>query len=135
MIAQSQTSLNLLVNQSMVSMSPVLKKKQVLNQVDPALQTATCAGTLNQVLCNLLNHAAGFSSTADIRISAKSFHNVVIMQIRYQGGQSEVDNDKHFALVKTLLLNMGGCIYVNNSKQHETTISITFLNQKLKRVA
>jgi signal transduction histidine kinase len=87
---------------------------------------------LEQVLYNLLNNAIGYAQGKNIRISAKTFHNVILVHTRYNCLRQECDIEKSFEEIKNVLEPFGGCVYINDSKTDETTVSVTFLNHQLR---
>lgn len=109
-------------------------KIQVTNDINPSVQAATCERTLKQVLYNLLDHAVGYTNNKNILISAKTFHNITLVQIKYFDPRQGFDIKTNLSEIKNPVEHLGGCLYVNDSKIDETTISVTFLNHQLRIV-
>jgi hypothetical protein len=107
-------------------------KIQVTNDINPSVQADTCERTLKQVLYNLLDHAVGYTNNKNIRISAKTFHHIILVQIKYLDPRQGFDIKTNLAEIKNPVEHLGGCLYINDSKIDETTISVTFLNHHYK---
>ncbi|MCW3117796.1 MAG: hypothetical protein JWM28_1878, partial [Chitinophagaceae bacterium] len=63
----------------------------------------------------------------DIRVDAKTFHNIVLMKIKYSGAGYE-SNIENLQEVNELIQSLGGCLYISCNKTDETTLSFTFLS-------
>jgi hypothetical protein len=135
MKSEGRTNLSHLVDQLTGNISSSFKKQHIINEIKPCVETDTCKAVLKQVLGSLLDHAAGYSKGKNIRVSAKIFHDIVLLQLKYHDSRKKHDIEKNFEEIKHLLKHLGGCIYINDSKIDETTISITFLNHQVPKVA
>ena len=135
MKSEPRVNLCSLVDQLVCNISPSSQQKQIINDIDPSVHADTCSGIIRQVLHKLLDHASDYAESRNIRISAKTFHNVILVQVKYNDSRERHEIERGLEKIKGLLGRLGGCMYINDYKTNEPTISITFLNRRLSRVA
>ncbi|MGC4034346.1 MAG: hypothetical protein QM764_00195 [Chitinophagaceae bacterium] len=99
------------------------------NHVPPALAIATDKGVVSSLLSKLLLLAAKHCKDTCIKISAKSYHNIIVMHIK---DSSMLDNDlliPELEPLQTGAEEIGGHIEITSQRKKETTIAFSFVNQ------
>ena len=134
---QCESRLNLcqLVNQLANNMSSGFGDKEVINDISPCVEADTCQGMLKQTLCSLLKKVTDFSSGKQVRVTAKTFHNLIVVRVKYADPTQQDNIEKNFEEIKNLAGFLGGSVYINDTKLNETSVSITFLDHQLTKIA
>jgi hypothetical protein len=109
--------------------------ENLINDISPCVEADTCQGMLKQTLCVLLKKVTDFNSGKAVHISAKTFHNLIVVRVRYNDPSEQGDVEKNFEEIKNLAGFLGGSVFINNTKIDETTVSITFLDHQLSKTA
>lgn len=121
-----------LVDQTAVGTPSIAdKKNRIVNEINPYLSVCAESKMLGLVIQNLLDEAIHYSMSKSVRIRAKSFHNVILVQIKYKDLRSEAVIENSLDKVKMQAEKLGGCLYVKCSKINGTTIAFTFLSQEI----
>jgi hypothetical protein len=124
-----------LVTQLADNMETGFGEKQVINEIHPCVEADTCQGLLKQTLCSLLKKVTDHNSGKAVKISAKTFHNLVVLQVKYNDPSEQGDLERKYEEIEKLAGFLGGSIYINNTKIDETTVSITFLDHQISKTA
>jgi len=119
-------NLNNLVEQSAIGVMPAYPKIKIINDVHSGLRINTCRESMNSLLYGLLQSSANHAASQYIRVVAKAFHNIILLQIKYQDLRHEAAIKKEFEAISRQAERLGGCIYISNSTSNETTLSLTF---------
>ena len=133
---QCESRLNLcqLVNQLANNMSSGFGDKEVINDISPCVEADTCQGMLKQTLCSLLKKVSDFTSGKQVRVTARTFHNLIVVRVKYTDPPQH-DIEKNFEEIRNLAGFLGGSVYINDTKLNETSVSITFLDHQLSKTA
>jgi hypothetical protein len=106
----------------------LFNNKQIINHVNSRIETFNSEETLKKIAGDLLTKIAAFSKSKDIRIIAKPFHNVILVQVQYSDHRLISEIDTCYKEIQIHIKDMGGCLYITKRDNNLTTISITLLN-------
>ena len=127
-------NLHQLVDRSAQSIS-TYKVNRIINDINPRLEVDAETEMLMEVVLCLLDSATGHAGSTYVRVAAKTFHNIVLMQIKYSDPRYENEIEKALEGIKELAQSLGGCLYVTRGGKKETTISLTFMSQHVFAIA
>jgi hypothetical protein len=113
----------------------LFNNKQIINHINPRIESYNSKEALKKVVGDLLTKIAAFSKSKDIRVTAKPFRNVILVQVIYSDQRMISEIDACFKEIHTHIKNMGGCLYITKRNNNLTTISITLLNFTASAVA
>ena len=83
---------------------------------------------VSSVVANLLRIVSRNADSSCIRVSAKAYHNVVLMQVRDSNTRNNYAISASLSQVEPLIGKIGGFIDINNHRQRSTTIDFSFSN-------
>lgn len=109
------------------------KQKIIVNNISPGLQAGVKKEALAMVLQRLLDDLYRHSISSEIKISARRFNGVTVVQIKHKDSRLEPLINRDITDVKQLARKLGGCIYLSCTDV-ATTISFTYVNTNCSEV-
>ncbi|HLG38432.1 MAG TPA: hypothetical protein VI461_02150, partial [Chitinophagaceae bacterium] len=110
------------------------KQKVIVNNISPGLQAGAKKEGLTMVLQRLLDDVCRHSISNEIKITARRFNGVTVVQIKHKDSRLESLINQDLTDIKQLARKLGGCIYVSCSDV-VTTISFTYVNTNCSELA
>ncbi|MES1223819.1 MAG: hypothetical protein ABUT20_50455 [Bacteroidota bacterium] len=103
-----------------------------VNQVPPTLCLTADKSVVSSLLSNLFSVIANYCKNTRIRISAKAYHDIIVMHIK-----DTSISDNHIMLselqgIQTGADKIGGFLEVTSQRKKETTIAFSFINQPVQ---
>lgn len=105
---------------------------KIVNEVPEKLVVATNERQLSVIIDKVLGTLINDSYRDNIHISAKWFHNIVLVHLRNDHVINQAVLTQYLHPVNLLAAELGGCISISEMKG--TTIAITFLNKLITPV-
>ena len=127
---QSQVALHLMVNQLSISTMPSAVRRQnvVVNDVPSTLYFHGNEQKLAAVLGSLLTTIIGHSQNSQLRISAKSYGNVIVLHLRENSRLNSPSFATSLVRVQELADRIGGSVSVTSYRNKVTTVAFSFLS-------
>jgi hypothetical protein len=100
-----------------------------VNEVPPTLCISTDRGLITTLLENLFSLVTGYCRDTCIKISAKAYHDVIVMHIK---DTSTFNNYVLTSQLQNLQIGadkIGGFVEITSQRKKETTIAFSFINQ------
>lgn len=129
---QSQVALHLMINQLSVStMSSATRRRSfIMNDIPSGMYVTTDAQKLAAVLGTLLHSIISQTSDSCIRVSAKTYGDVMLVHIKDQHNLNGRNFSICLARAQRMAETIGGTVTVNNFRNDATTIALSFVNKK-----
>ncbi len=105
-------------------------KSKIVNDVSPDLLVQTDVNLLNKVISGLFSEIVPQCENCCIRLSAKCFHNVVLLRITNTSGSQAIHHIEKLEEISQLAEKLGGCITYNNQHFNETSFVLSFFNSR-----
>ena len=127
---QSEVALHLMVNHLTVKTLPnaIRKGSVLINEIAREIYVKTDAGELSLVLGNLLQTIIQHTRDSKIRISAKTYGNVMLLHIKEDSKLNSPAFASSLVDVQRLADKIGGCVSVTSYRNKVTTVACGFLN-------
>jgi signal transduction histidine kinase len=127
---QSQVALHLMVDRLTVKTLPIAVRKGniLINEIAREIYVKTDAGELSIVLGNLLETIVQHTCDSRIRISAKTYGNVMLLHIKEDSRLNSPAFASSLVDVQRLADKIGGCVSVTSYRNMVTTVALSFLN-------
>lgn len=127
---QEGVTLQTLVSQLVAGIVPITVRRNnfLVNDIPAGLLIQADTENLVTVLSNLFNSVIPYVQNSCLRITAKVFGNVVLVQLRDQTGINSYFIEQHLTDCLPLAEKMGGYIGITSQRDRETTIVFSFLN-------
>ena len=125
-------SLHQLVDQLTASLLPRTTKQRsfIVNDVQREMLVSTDKNILATVISNLLNTTLAHTQSNCIRISAKLFGNIVLLQVKDTDNRHDEAITGSLPQVEYLAEKIGGCVTLTSNKLKGTTVVFSFYNQQ-----
>ena len=104
------------------------RKSFFINDVPRNILVNTDNNIVASVLADLLRIVSSKADNSCIRISAKSFHDVILIHVKDNNGCNNYVLDANFFQVQPLADKIGGFIDVTSQRKKATTIAFSFSN-------
>ena len=126
-----QLGLRELISQLLISYQPVAvdRESTFVNDVHESLPVLANREVLTTLLSSLLYITARCSRNTRIRISAKSFHDVMVLHIKDSSSSDSYRVLTEFEHLKLLSQQIGGSLEITSQRNKETTIAFSFVNR------
>ena len=126
-------ALNLLVNwlRNKLFFKPILQKYFLINDIEKDLIVSANEEILAKAIGDILEAIVTHSQNNCIRISAKSFGNIILLYVK------DIDSKQNNAIANSLFLTesmagqLGGCFTLSSNRNKETTFAFSFYNNQL----
>jgi len=127
---QEGITLQTLVSRLVAGIVPVAVRGNnfLVNDIPAGLQVHADAAMVTTVLDNLFTSIVPYVQNSCIRITAKVYGNVVLVQLRDHTGINSYFIEQHLTASQPMAEKMGGYIGVTSQRDKETTIVFSFPN-------
>jgi signal transduction histidine kinase len=124
-----EVGLHLMINQLSASTMPIATRKSsfIVNDIPAELSVKADPQKLAAVLGTLLHTMISQSNNSCIRISAKTYGNVMLVHIRNDRHHSGQAFASSLEEAQQIAQKLGGTVTVNNYRDGATTITFSFL--------
>jgi hypothetical protein len=106
----------------------VRQKSFFVNDIPDDILINADKNIVSAVVANLLRIVSRNADNSCIRVSAKAYHNVVLMQVRDSNTCNNYAINASLSQVEPLIGKIGGFIDINNQRQKSTIIAFSFSN-------
>ena len=113
----------------------LFNNKQIINGVNSRIEAFTSKETLEKIIGDVLTKTSALSKDKEIQITAKPFHNIILIQVKYLDYRAISEIGTCYKEIQTHIKSLGGCLYVTKRNDNLTTISFTLLNYSSSAVA
>lgn len=129
---QKTVALHQLVNQVSQSLMPrmVGQRNLMINDLHKEMWVTTDENILVSVLRTLLDATVTHSQSNCIRVSAKIYGNIILVQIKSDNTNLDGSIADSLYRIDLLAEQLGGCVTVSNNYVKGTTVAFSFYNQK-----
>jgi signal transduction histidine kinase len=136
-LAAKDSALYELVDKLIRTSSIVTKRNRsfIINDVPEGLAVMADENILSAIISGLLQSVVNHARDTCIRISAKTYNDVVLMHVKDANGCNNEGISYGVQQVQHLALKMGGFLDVTSYRRRETTITFTFPNLKVTAAA
>ncbi len=100
-----------------------------VNEVPATLAIAADKGTLTDLLGNIFSLVANYCRDTCIKISAKAYHDVIVMHIKDTSTFNNYVLTSQLQNLQTGADKIGGFLEITSQRKKETTIAFSFINQ------
>jgi hypothetical protein len=100
----------------------------IVNDISPAIMVTTDENLLATVINDLLAVIVSRNKNSCIRLTAKSFTNLVLLHIQDQNKTIRETTLNDFDGLQPLASKVGGCITINNRKKESATLVLSMLD-------
>lgn len=104
--------------------------QRLINDIPDQFTVATDVRKLSLVLQELLQQVAGRCPDADIRISAKAYHGVVLLHIKEKARLNTPEFACELVKIQEIAEKMGGTLSITSYRNGTTTITFSFINRR-----
>ncbi len=104
------------------------QKSNFVNDVPPNVSVQTDANILSEVLSELFTAILRRCEDCNIRLTSKSFHNVILIHITILSGFQGIHEVENMNEINHLAERLGGCILYNNQHLNESTFTLSLFN-------
>jgi hypothetical protein len=127
----SPGSLHHLVENITSSHSPAAQKNKsfFINDVPAGIEVTSDEDLLASVLSGLMNIVVNHTQNSCIRITAKSYGNVVLLHVKDDGCVSYDSISQTLSRMQSMAEKLGGYVGFTSYRNKLTTIAFSFLNQ------
>ena len=128
--AENELSLRQIVHKLLINYQPIAVKQKsfFVNDVPEGLTVVTDANTLSSLLGSLLCMTARLCRDTCIKISAKAYHDVVLMHIKDTSTFNSYAVLSELQHLQLLAGKIGGYVELTSQRKKETTIAFSFIN-------
>jgi hypothetical protein len=129
---QEGVALQKLVSHLVAGIVPaaVHRNNFLVNDIPGGLMVQANAERVTAVLTSLFNSILPYVENSCIRITAKVFGNVVLVQLRDHTGINSYFIEQHITEFLPMAEKIGGYIGITSQRDKETTIVFSFLNMR-----
>ncbi len=129
-IAENKLSLQQILRQLLANYQPVAVKQKsfFINDVPAGLTITTDTNTLSTLLGSLLYMTARLCRDTCIKISAKAYHDVVLVHIKDTSTFNSYAILSELQHLQLLAGKIGGYVELTSQRKKETTIAFSFIN-------
>ena len=106
----------------------VCRNSFFVNDIPPNIVISADKNIVSSVVANLLRIVSRNADNSCIRVSAKAYHNVVLIQVTDNNTCNNYALNASLSQVQPLISKIGGFIDVNSQRQKSTTIGFSFSN-------
>lgn len=99
-----------------------------VNEVPPTLAIAADKGTVTNLLENIFSLVANYCRDTCIKISAKAYHDVIVMHIKDTSALTNYVPVSELQTLQTGVDKVGGFLEITSQRKKETTIAFSFVN-------
>ena len=100
-----------------------------VNEVPPTLCISADKGLVTTLLGNLFSLVANYCKDTCIKISAKAYHDVIVMHIKDTSTFNNYVLTSHLQNLQIGADKIGGFVEITSQRKKETTIAFSFINQ------
>lgn len=127
---EQQLTLRALVNELISGLVTVTgrNKSFIINEVPYELNLATNTELVSTVLHHLFTTVALHSSESCIRICAKTYSNVILVQVRDQNSPNSYTIAQGLQATQPIAEKIGGFLGITSQRKNETVIVFSFPN-------
>ena len=125
-------SLHHLVNRLSESLAPAARRNKslILNNVPEEICSQINVNTVAAVLSRLMNVVILHTENSCIRVSAKTFGNVVLIHVKDDGCLNYDSISQNLAEMQSQAEKIGGFVGFTSYRNRLTTIAFSFMNTK-----
>jgi hypothetical protein len=125
--------LQCLVNKLVAEIAPATSKHRsfLVNDIPDGMQIATNPDAVTAVLGQLFVTLANHATDSCIRISAKTYNDILLVQLRDGNSPTAYTIAQGLYPAQIMAERIGGYLGVTSQRKHETTIVFSFPNVKL----
>ena len=106
----------------------VRHKSFFVNDIPEEILISADKNIVSSIVANLLRIVSRNADNSCIRVSAKTYHNVILMQVTDSNTCNNYAIKASLLHVEPLIGKIGGFIDINNHRQKSTTIHFSFSN-------
>jgi signal transduction histidine kinase len=130
---QTPLSLKKLVSQVLTHFQPaaVRNKSFLLNDVPDNFWVNSDENILTSVIGSLFSAVISKSKSACIRVSAQTYNNMVVVNVRDSNNSIHVRIPKELEEAQPLAGQLGGCITLNHRQNEGTTVTLSFFSPSI----
>jgi hypothetical protein len=127
----TSASLHHLVENITSSHSPAAQKNRsfFINDVPEGIEVTPDEDLLASVLSGLMNIVINHTQNSCIRITAKSYGNVVLLHVKDDGCVNYDSISQNLSRMQSMAEKLGGYVGFTSYRNKLTTIAFSFLNQ------
>ena len=127
---KTTVSLHHLVNEIITGVSAKTSRHNscIVNDIPIHLQLASNTDMIASVVSNLLSTLATYAENSCIRITAKVFNNVILLQLKDQNSINTYTIANSLQSSQPIAEKIGGFLGVTSQRKNETTIVFSFPN-------
>jgi hypothetical protein len=128
--ATSCVPLNGFISELLASFQSLAEKQRnkIVNDISPDLFVRTNTSLLSRAISGLISEIVPQCENSCIRLSAKSFHNVVLLRITNISGSQSIHAIENIEEISRLAESLGGCVTYNNQHLNETSFVLSFFD-------
>lgn len=125
-------SLHHLVNRLTESLEPTARRNKslIINNVPENICSELCISTVASVLSRLMNIVIMHTENSCVRVSAKTFGNVVLVHVKDDGCVNYDSISHNLAEIQSQAEKIGGFVGFTSYRNKLTTIAFSFMNAK-----
>jgi len=130
-ITENEFSLQQVVRRLLTIYQPLAVKQNSLfiNDVPPALTILTDRTVVSGLLGDLLSMLARCCRNTSIKISAKAYHDIILMHIKDTSTFNSYAISSELQHMQLLSGKIGGYLDLTSQRKKETTIAFSFINR------
>lgn len=100
----------------------------IINDVPDSLAIKADPVVLASIIGNLLNTVVSHAKDSCIRISAKIYHDIILIHIKDSNSFNSYAVNAGLQMVQPMAEKIGGFLEITSQRHKETTIAFSFLN-------
>jgi signal transduction histidine kinase len=130
---QTPLSLKKLVSQILTHFQPaaVRHRSFLLNEIPDNFLVNADENILTSVIGSLFSAVINKSKNACIRVSAKTYNNIVVVNVRDSNNSITIRIPKELEEAQPLAEQLGGCITLNHQWNDVTTVAFSFFSPSI----
>jgi len=132
-VAQEQRSVSLydLIDNTIRSTVPFALRNHnlILNEISSGFMVHCEKQTLTDIIREILNAISEFSKSSYIRISAKRYHEIVLVHFKDFNILNKTQAPYKLQTVQKLASAIDGYVGITSHRQYETTIALSFTDK------
>lgn len=106
------------------------KKSYIINDIPEDIVIDTDENLVASVLSNLLKEIIGHTESGCIRITAKTFNNLVLLHVKNDGSLHYDSMSQNLSAIHEQAEKLGGFVGFTSFRNKVTTIAFSFMNMK-----
>ncbi len=126
----TQNELHDLVDKVMTSLLPLAtnRNNSFINEITSELEVHADRDQVAMVFGNLLQRAVGLTTNGCIRVSAKSYFDKILLDVKETSNLPFTEVADSMEPIQLLAQQLGGCISVINNPMSGTSVALSFHN-------